>query len=361
MGSVSLQSAFALPFGTGRVLGLGCSLHLFIGIAGQVAAIFWDVAWCCIVGSVHCIPGKSACWNCSLNPKQSQITPVSYHCLGLFCLPTFLLPRPALGQALWKQVILIAIFVVHDLYTCILHYVYDIIDIIDIIVMYTILTKKKKHIYKFMTMICSLYHVYTMYILYIPYKDVFFLRRLCGNGEASWAAVRRAGATGRAGNFRHRTTSRWKRGATGAPRHENLIKCMKNAWKNAWHIQVLISKWISPENYPCSKRLRIIERSGVWFSWCYGFIRLLISALCRSLSSLSKSWMSMSWHSGMTCLHHKLQHEQKNVVARRISRCISRGLRSEDYQAQALPLEPHWTATVFVKQRWKLKVSQRHH
>jgi hypothetical protein len=93
-------------------------------------------------------------------------------------------------------------------------------------------TKKKNiYIYIFMTMICSLYHVYTMYILYIPYKDVFFLRRLCGNGEASWAAVRRAGATGRAGNFRHRTTSRWKRGATGAPRHENLIKCMKNAWK----------------------------------------------------------------------------------------------------------------------------------
>ena len=29
--------------------------------------------------------------------------------------------------------------------------------------------------------------------------------------------------------------------------------------------------------------------------------------------SLSKSWMSMSWHSGMTCLHHKLQQQKKEA------------------------------------------------
>lgn len=179
---------------------------------------------------------------------------------------------------------------------------------------------------------CNVHNIdtirYIVYI-YIPCVFPFSSRRLCGNGEASWAAVRRAGAAGMFGC--NGCTTAGKSHKMHGKMHE---KCMEN-------IQVLISTWISPENYPCSKRLKRIERSGVWFSWCYGFIRLLISALCRSLD-LCPSLGCRCPDTVVVPLHISLPQEW--------------GLPGSGSALRAETM----TATVFL-QRWKLKVSQRHH
>ena len=209
-----------------RVLGLGCSLHLFIVCWSSCSYILR----CCMM--LHCRKCPLHSWEICMLELQPEPETVSNNSCVL-SLPRIVLPAdfssapPCFGASIMRQVILIAIFVVHDLYTCILHYVYDIIDII---VMYTILTIKK-HIYRNLWpfMICSLYHVYTRYIyIYYVYTMCLsvFLAEALRKRRSELSRSPEGWSHGKGWEFRHGTTSRWKRGATGAPRLENLIKCM---------------------------------------------------------------------------------------------------------------------------------------